>query len=257
MALLCFRHLKIYRLLLKISILTIFFLSSTISFAASGRNRDVWVIRQSSNFAGTIFSELASDALRMRMGSMGLTIITKAPKWDALIYRDKSKAYIDMPYKNWDKSFLLGNRSSSKQNGSPIFIVKRTGNEIQIAKCRAYECLVLKKEETNSGVREEKVFQVWVAKDIKAPLPIAQMFCAHLRVPAQSGIPLQVNRFINGKPVSALETILIEKHSVPTSTFGSLPGYRKVKDELELVMEERDQSQDIEDLLDEPSSTKN
>jgi len=52
--------------------------------------------------------------------------------------------------------------------------------------------------------------------------------------------------------ISALETLSVERRIIPDSTFDPLPGYRKVKDEIELVMSQSTNDA-MEDLLDVPN----
>jgi len=66
---------------------------------------------------------------------------------------------------------------------------------------------------------------------------------------------LKANRCINGKMISALETLSIKRGRVPASTFDPFTDYKKVNDEFELVMGESS-SHAMEDLLDVPSDKK-
>ncbi len=228
--------------------------ASNIAFAKAGKGEEGWAIRQSSNFAGTVFSDLTDHALKMHIGRLGLTIITKAPKWNALVFNENSKTYVDLPYKRWQQRFTVSEKSSYRDTGGKLALFARnSGKTAEIEHFKTYECWVMKKGDPGKNIAEEKVTQLWIASDIKAPPQIAQIFCSHLGIPAQKGIPLKASRCLNGKMVSALETLSVERRIIPASTFEPLPGYKKVKDEIELVMGEST-NEAMEDLLDVPTS---
>lgn len=216
------------------------------------KGEEGWAIRQSSNFAGTVFSDLTPHALKMHIGRLGLTIITKAPKWNALVFNENAKTYADLPYKRWQQRFSISLKSNYRDSqGQLALIAKDTGKTMTIDHYRAFECWVLKKGEPQKHIAEEKISQLWIATDIKAPSQIAQIFCSHLGMPVKKGIPLKASHNNNGKMVSVLETLSVERRRMPPATFAPLPGYRKVKDELELVMGEST-DEVMGDLLDLP-----
>jgi len=222
-------------------------------FAKSLKNQQVWVIRQSSSFAGNVSSELADNALKMRVSKLGLIIITKAPKWNALVFNENAKTYVDLPYKDWQNKFILNNKSLNKNSIKKLVLTSYyTGKTAKIAKFQTRECLVVKKGDCSKKIPEEKVSQLWIASNIKAPPQIWQIFCSHLTIPIQKGIPLRANRYVNGKTIAALDTQFVERRMVPASTFEPLSGYKRVKDEMELVMGESS-SRAMEDLLDLPN----
>jgi len=222
--------------------------------AKTGKGEEGWVIRQNSNFAGTVFSDLTDHALKMHIGRLGLTIITKAPAWNALIFNENTKKYVDLPYKRWQQRFIFSDKSNYRDSSGKLSLLARnTGKMNEVDHFKTYECLVIKKGDVSKNIPEEKISQLWIASDIKAPPQIAQIFCSHLAIPAQKGIPLKASRCVNGKMISALETLSVERRFIPASTFESLPNYKKVKDELELVMSEST-NEAMEDLLDVPTS---
>ncbi len=100
---------------------------------------------------------------------------------------------------------------------------------------------MIRKGDPNKHITEEKISQLWIASDIKPPPQIAQIFCSHLGIRAEKGIPLKASHNTNGKMVSVLETLSVEERKMPTSNFDPLPGYKKVKDEIELLMGESDE----------------
>jgi len=235
-------------------LLFVFINSPCLAHSIRARSESGWAIRQSSNFAGTVFSDLTPHALRMHIGRLGLTIITKAPRWDALVFNENSKTYAILPYKRWQQRFSVNAKSSYRdEHGRLALIVKNTGRTMTIEHYKAYECWVIRKSEPQKHIEEQKISQLWIASDIKLPPQIAQIFCSHLGIPAQKGIPLKASHNTNGKMVSVLETLCVERRTMPQTNFDPLPGYKKVKNEIELVMgESSDES--MNDLLDIPGS---
>ncbi len=241
-------------LLLIVGLVFLFVLTLN-SFAWSKivRGEEGWAIRQSSNFAGTVFSDITSHALRMHIGKLNLTIIAKAPQWNALVFNEASKTYIDLPYKDWQRRFTYSEKGNARgSSAKPALVVRRSGNVVNIGHFRTNEYWILRKAEPKKHISEEKVSQLWIALDIKAPMQISQIFCSHLGIPPQKGIPLKAKRCVKGKMVSALETLSVERRVIPSSTFQALPGYRKVKNEIELLMGD-DNNAAMEDLLDMPT----
>ena len=239
------------------SLLLLVFANSFGLFAGvSAKSEQGWAIRQSSNFAGTVFSDLTPHALKMHIGRLGLTIITKAPEWNALVFNENSKTYADLPYKRWQQRFSVSAKSNYRfPNGRLALTVISTGKTTTIEHHKAYECWVVRKGEPSKHIAEEKISQLWIASDIKPPPQIAQIFCVHLGIHAQKGIPLRASHNTNGKMVSVLETLSVEQHKMPANDFDPLPGYKKVKNEIELLMGSSS-DEAMGDLLDLPGTTK-
>ncbi len=205
-----------------------------------------WDIRQSSNFAGTVFSDLTPHALKMHIGRLGLTIISKAPHWDALVFNENSKTYAELPYKRWQQRFALSANSSYRdRNGQIALTARKTGKMTTIENHKAYEYWIIKKGDRKTKVADEKISQLWIASDIKPPSQIAQIFCMHLGIPSQNGIPLKASRNYNGKMVSVLETLSVKQRKMSDNNFKPLPGYKKVKNEIELLMGPEDSMGDL------------
>jgi hypothetical protein len=247
---------KLYLVKTLCVLVSLIYLSSIdVCFAKSHTYEQTWVLRQSSNFAGTVSSDLTDNALKMHIGRLGLTIITKAPNWNALVFNENSKTYVDLPYKTWQKKLMFSSKGNYRDTtGKSALKLRNTGKIMNIDKFSTYECLVIKKADPAKKIAEETITQLWIASDIKAPPQIAQIFCGHLGIPMQKGIPLKANRCVNGKMISALETLSVKREKLPASIFEPFQGYRKVKDEFELVMGESSDKA-MEDLLDVPTKT--
>jgi hypothetical protein len=209
-----------------------------------------YVISQSSNFAGTVFSELTANALRMKVGKLGLIFIMKAPDWSAYVFNENTKNYVQLPYKEWQKKLVMtqGNKIRD-QRGQIKLESHRSGKIAKICKFRAQEYVVERKGDAKLGIPTQRMTELWIASDIKAPPQVTEVFCSQLNVPAAKGIPLKAFHRTNGRLVSVLETLDVQKKALPASLFEPLKGYKRVKDEVGLMMDESTEDM-VNDLLD-------
>lgn len=218
-----------------------------------------WVISQSSNVAGTVFSEITGNALRMKIGRLGLIFTTKGPEWNASVYNEATRNFVEMPYKVWRERFTFSCKTSSgktgllDRNGQLQLTSHATGKFEKICKFKAAQWVVERKANQKLGLPQQKLTELWIASDIKAPPEITQIFCSRLNVPVTKGIPLKAVHLSNGRMVSVLETLAVEKKLLPASLFEPIKGYRRVKDELALMMDESAEDM-VNDLLDSPSA---
>jgi hypothetical protein len=209
------------------------------SKAAPGLIKDGYTISQSSNFAGSVNTEVTANALHMRIGRLGLTIISKGPVWTAYVYNENNKNYVEVPKGQWDTrfSFARTNGLRVKEGKTPLES-KKTGKTMTIAGFKASEVEVIREARPELGLPREVTTSIWIANDIIPPPSVSQLFCQHLNVPVQRGIPLRVFQKAKGKMVSILDTISIKRGTIPPGAFEPMTGYRKVKDEMQLIMDD-------------------
>lgn len=236
-------------------------LSATLSFSGSsqaalakgtsGQIQQGWIISQSSNFAGTVFSELTNNALRMRVGKLGLIVIMKAPEWNAYIFNENTKNFVELPYKEWQKKLIISQGNKLRdQRGQLRLESHSTGRTTKICKFRAQEYTVDRKGDAKLGIPPLRMTELWIASDIKAPQQITEVFCSQLSVPAAKGIPLKaIHRNNGGRMVPVLETLDVQRKAIPAQNFEPLKNYKKVKDEVGLMMDESTEDM-VNDLLD-------
>lgn len=221
--------------------------------ATAARVQQGWVISQSSNFAGTVFSELTSNALRMKVGRLGLIFITKAPEWNAYVFNENTKNFVILPYGEWQKKLIVSQGSKFRDPRGQLKLESRsTGKSAKICNFRAQEYLVDRKGDPKLGIPTQRMTEIWIASEIKAPPQITQVFCSQLNVPSAKGIPLKAIHRQNGRMVPVLETLTVQKKALPASLFEPMKDYKKVKDEVGLMMDESTEDM-VNDLLDSPS----
>jgi hypothetical protein len=221
----------------------------------TGKTQQGWAICQSGTYGAV--SEFTPNAIRLHIDNIGLTIIAKSPKWDAIAFNDNSKTCVHLPYSDWQKkiNLICMNNHKGSKDGLSLF-ARTTGRTLVIGKHPCTEYWILTKADPKMHVTEKKIAQIWTATDVKLPLPIAQIYYKRLGIPTQRGVPLRLSSCDDsGKLVSKLETISIEQHEIPCSTFEPLPGYKNVKNEMELLIGKSTKEM-MADMLDVPINEK-
>src|SRR5580658_4810936 len=123
-----------------------------------------WTIDYNSNFAGAVLMQFCPGAVRMKFDKLGLTIITKAPKWNALAYSDSTKSYMDMPYEDWKEKFntgKFGGHTSKLLKGKGVIKAQPTGKSKKIQGVKADGVIV-----NRDG---KKFYDMWLSASITPP----------------------------------------------------------------------------------------
>jgi len=203
------------------------------------------VLHQTSFFLGEQVTYLLPNLIAIK--SEMATIIVH-PKEDTIfMYSSKKKIYLDMPYSEWIKRFqgrLATDSCCRIKQG-------KTGTVC------GWECIRYVRE---PKMRQADLWEFWMAQ--KAGLPPATLgaLVRFADFPQVPGLPLRaIKRTFNldrsnGKvsyssPINALETTKIERTPIPSGLLKLPTGYRKVDDELELLLS--DDGESMEGLFDE------
>jgi hypothetical protein len=186
----------------------------------------------------------------MKVSRLGLIFITKAPDWKAYVFNENTRNFVELPYDEWQRRFVIGQTNKLvDEHGRFRLTSRNTGKTEKICKFKAYEYVVERKADLKHGIPTEKLTELWIASDIKAPPQITQIFCSRLNVPAAKGIPLKAIHRTNGRMVPVLETLDVQKKGLPDSLFEPMKNYKRVKDEMGLMMDESAEDM-VNDLLD-------
>ena len=182
--------------------------------------------------------------MRMRIGRLGLTIITRAPEWTAYVYNDNNKNYCEIPKNMWGKKFTIGSMGSMKlKEGKQKLISQPTGKSMKISGHSAKQVEVIRAANKEMDLPAETITEVWIASDILPPPQVMELFCQHLNIPVQKGVPLRVLNRSKGKMIAVLDTLGIKKGPLSPDIFLPMKGYRKVEDEMQLLMD--DSAEDV------------
>lgn len=198
-----------------------------------------WTIDQSSEVAGTVHTQLSSAGMRTTLDRLGLIVISRAPAWNVQVYNESTKKYIDFPYSELKKRLTMGNRKLDVTSIKE-FAPRRTSRTKKIQGLTTFEYYV---EKMASGKKRDKVFDLWVAKDIEAPPPVHIIFNDLMHIPVSTLVPLRAfgpDKRNSGNLIKVLDTYKVSKSTIKPSVFQALGGYRKVKDEIALMMDESD-----------------
>lgn len=198
-----------------------------------------WVLTQKSSFAGTMETIVSTDAIKMTSDKMGLVFLLKAPGWDCYVYNTGNKAFIKLPYEQWKKKLIFSSKKGKfddPENFKPGTL--KTNDKLLGVPTSKF---VVKRLADN-----RLVAQVWVAESIQAPKQFIELMQRLLGNMPMGGkgtplkaILLQENRNTGKeREMVALETLKMAKQSVAANVFSPLTGYRLVKDEMALMMDD-------------------
>ncbi len=138
----------------------------------------------------------------------------------------------------WTKRFTLGRTGSLKgPKGELLLVARKTGKTTTILGLKANEWKVYRKPVTPGG-KEELKMDVWISPEIGAPKQIEEVFSGFLRFPLQKGVVLKASHDNYGRMVPDLETLEVKKTAFQPAIFEPRKGYTKVKDEMQLIMDE-------------------
>lgn len=209
---------------------------------ASGAG-STWVLTQKSSYAGTMETIVSSDAIKMTSDKMGLIFLLKAPGWDCFVYNTGNKNYIKLPYDQWKKKLIFSSKKGKFDNPDEFKPGTLKTNDKLLGQPTSK--FVVKRLADN-----RLVAQVWVVETIQAPKQFIELMQRLLGNMPMGGkgtplkaVLLQENRVTGQeKDMVALETLKMAKQSVAANVFTPLAGYRLVKDEMALMMDDGESS---------------
>jgi hypothetical protein len=197
-----------------------------------------WTITQSSNFIGFLACDMTPVGFRMKFDKLGITLIAKAPLWQGYVYNDQSHKYCEMTMEQWTKRFTLGRTGNLKgKNGELLLVAKKTGKTSTILGLKSFEWKVFKKSPLPNEPEQLKMV-FWLTPDISPPKQIGQIFSGFLQLPLQKGMLLRASHDNYGRIVPDLDTLEAKKATFQPAIFEPRKGYTKVKDEMQLIMDE-------------------
>ena|GEM_PF-2290502 len=209
-----------------------------------------WILYQKSPFAGDQIVYISRDGVKSINPQMNLTCIVRATDPKIIYFNDKTRVYSEMTIDEWKANLEkrqaavegLG-KAMGEQGQKPL---KKTG-ELDIAGIKATQYIeenapagppksrnVLGLEPTGTSSAE-----FCFANDI--PVPAAFHLLSHKRVqtPTDKGVLLRMTSTAgDGTKITALDTTRFERQDFPADTFTAPTGYKRVKNEMEVLMGE-------------------
>jgi hypothetical protein len=203
--------------------------------AAAAAKIPGYEIDYNSSFAGIVKIRFSDKAMNLKLEKMGLTVIAHAPKWNSMVYNEMNKKYMSMTDEQWKTKFA-SNFSKHKKVAPTEVKIEYTKKTEKIQGLTATKIVL--KEKNPEGVVEVSS-ELWVAKTLMSPPQFKQFLAKALHVPADfQGTPLKISLNQKGKMVQALDAFKVAKVTVTDDDFKVLTGYKEVKNEINLMMDD-------------------
>ncbi len=208
--------------------------SKASTVASSGQ---CWEIDYNSSFAGIVKIKFYDKAMNLKLEKMGLTVVAHAPKWDSNVYNELNKKSMSMSDEQWKTKFANNFERHRKVSVGEVK-VEYTNKTEQIQGVTATK--VILKEKNLKGVMDVAT-ELWVAKNLSSPPQFKQFISKALRVPSDfQGTPLRISVNQKGQMVQALDAYKVTKLAVNEDDYKPLTGYKEVKNEINLMMDDDD-----------------
>lgn len=210
------------------------------AFAFATRNQE-WQIDYNSSFAGIVKIKFFDKAMYMRLDKMGLIIIAQAPKWESRVFNEMNKKFMVMNKEQWKNRFAASAKRKKILSPEVLQTVYSHKTE-KIEGVTAEKMLLLRR---NNNGHLETAMEVWITKGIEMPEQCKSYMHLMLQIPQDfHGTPLRVlhRHTSTGAMVQDLEAYKIAKIKVNPSDFKPPAGYREVKNEVSLMLDDENNS---------------
>lgn len=206
---------------------------------------DVMVLDQTSSQTGPMTMIVAKDAVKFTFKKLGLTWLARGPKWQSYTFNPESKSILMREHSTWKEGlFEIGAKKKQLKQAQSLKL-KDKGVRETIAgfSCRKAELY----QSPNVPPKPKEPLKpyicgyVWIADSFPAPRELLEVMRNLVKVDVSRGMVL---KFQSLKPGSfnsfqnAFETKSIVKAKQPSSFFDPPSGYRPVKSEIQLLMDD-------------------
>ena len=209
-----------------------------------------WILYQTSPFAGEQITYISHDGVKSVNPQMNITCIVPATNPRIIYFNDKTKVYSEMTLEEWKAEMQkrkAGVDGLGKAMGEPTEKqLKKTGDvEIAGIKATQYteESAPVEKPTSRNVLGLEPSgnnnSELYFANDISVPAAFHLVAHKPMNVPTNNGVLLRmVVSTGNGQKVTALDTVRFERQDLPADTFVAPTGYKRVKNDMEVLMGE-------------------
>jgi hypothetical protein len=178
-----------------------------------------WYLRQKSLWGGEHMMYVGTTGIRLYNKQMGFSAVASAPDWKVFLYNDKSRCYFEPPMTDKAAAQKIKRRLVSKVGTA--MISGQPADHYQ----------------ANSDDKEEQS-EFWTATQISLPASFKRWIANTCKVPDIPGLPLRITYVDHsGKNVTAWDTFGCERGSIPVATFARPVGYKRVNDEVMVLMD--------------------
>lgn len=194
-----------------------------------------WSVNATSGYAGELEAKFNHEAVRFNLAKFGLTIATHAPKWDAVLYNESTKKYMEVPHGQWEQRFkvLLGGRKKNTKERK--LKTKRTGETKIFAGIKGEEIVVT---DVSKDAKPGFYMDLWIAEQITPPEQFTFFLKEVLGIPAERGLPLKVINVEPKRKVTVYEAVKVGHDPMPKNAFTLPKGMIKVQDEMQLLIDD-------------------
>jgi len=197
-----------------------------------------WTLDANSNFAGTVTFKFSDEAAWFHLDKMGLTMITKAPSWDVTLYNEVNKNCLTMTYTKWQqrfKSTMVRHAPDTTYTDLPVEISRHS------EKILGFGTDKYTIRRVNQKTKQTTRTECWVANEVQVPSHFVGILHILFQTPENiKGMPLRVEIPANGRQVPVVEVYKLQSKNFSSDEFQPLTGYKKVKDELALMLDDSD-----------------
>ncbi|MBX9878627.1 MAG: hypothetical protein K2Y22_09230 [Candidatus Obscuribacterales bacterium] len=208
-----------------------------------------WILHQTSPFAGEQIAYISRDGVKSVNPTMHITCIVRADNPKIIYFNDQTKVYSEQTIDEWKANLAkrkAGIDGIAKVMGDPPQkTLKKTG-ELEIAGIKATQYT----EEGGTpppakpgglGLQPtaKQDSELYFANDISVPEAFHLVSHKSMSLPENKGVLLRmVVTTGDGEKVTALDTTSFERQDLPPDTFAAPTGYKRVKNDMEVLMGE-------------------
>ncbi|HEY9785553.1 MAG TPA: hypothetical protein V6D17_09150 [Candidatus Obscuribacterales bacterium] len=199
----------------------------TTNNSQTGAKRD-WFLRQASQVHGPIDCFVGPKGVRLE--ARDISILALSPDYKVTFVNNANRCYMEQTPQTAQKKTYWG---ANPKKGDKISFQR--GKTTKIAGLMAVEYTRV----VTNGRSRAVTGTCWVTKDLSLPRASSAALSKLLNVPPELGIPLRLIGLNAAKmKILYLDTIDAQRCVLPANTFNRPKGFRKVFDEVALILED-------------------
>ncbi len=227
------------KLLLPLIFLTVFLLPC--AQAAPPACTQGWIFHQVSEYHGAMVLHLS--LLGAKISSKNLTLVMPG-KNIATIYNDANKTYTQLSKKIWMERYALHPRIGKITKGKSAMVAGHKATQYFADRL------------TPRG-RKMLTMEFWTTTDLGLPKEFTDDCLSICELPPGVGMPLKIYWIYSDKQRNTiLDTLDSKKTSIAASEFKPKAGYKRVNDEMDLIIADDANNDFASLLLDDPGTSR-
>lgn len=199
-----------------------------------------WALTQRSEALGDQYIYVSTGGFKWQNPKSGANIVSTAPGWGVTMYNDKSRAYFQTTFAEWQKQVAArkgGDRAEQMQNSA--WSKAGSGN---IAGLKATKYVMRGGSQPLTGgkrtLAQVQSATCWIADEIEIPAPLAEMLSAAYGMPRTKYFPLKVTYQSNGANKVALDTYHCKTCPIPGNFYSYPGGYTLAGSQAEVLIDD-------------------